>query len=213
MKDETRKKISESKKGSIPWNKGKKGLQVAWNKGKPRTWYSSGDFKKGHKSLNKGIKMSEEQKLRLNMKGLEKGRGWMRGKHHTKETREKISKILRGSIPWNKNKKQLQTTGDKNPNWKGGVTSIHNQIRHSLEYEEWRKKVFERDLYTCQCCGQIGGKLNADHIKPFSLYPELRLELSNGRTLCENCHNEIGWCLFKESNPRKNLKNNYGNTI
>ena len=30
--EETKKKISQSKKGSIPWNKGKKGLQVAWNK-------------------------------------------------------------------------------------------------------------------------------------------------------------------------------------
>lgn len=29
----TKEKISESKMGSIPWNKGKKGLQKAWNKG------------------------------------------------------------------------------------------------------------------------------------------------------------------------------------
>lgn len=32
--EETRKKISESLKGHIPWNKGKRGLQVSCNKGK-----------------------------------------------------------------------------------------------------------------------------------------------------------------------------------
>ena len=31
--EETRKKISEGRMGIEPWNKGKKGLQVAWNKG------------------------------------------------------------------------------------------------------------------------------------------------------------------------------------
>ena len=32
--EETKLKISKAKKGKTPWNKGKKGLQVAWNKGK-----------------------------------------------------------------------------------------------------------------------------------------------------------------------------------
>lgn len=36
-------------------------------------------------------------------------------------------------------------------------------------------------------CGKRGGKLVADHIKPFFLYPELRFEISNGRTICKDC--------------------------
>ena len=62
------------------------------------------------------------------------------------------------------------------------------RIRNSHEYQEWRACVFERDHYTCQNCGQIGGTINAHHIKSFKDYPELRLEVSNGITLCLKCH-------------------------
>lgn len=72
--------------------------------------------------------------------------------------------------------------------WKGGITPMNAAIRNSLEYEDWRKAVFERDNYTCQICYQVGGYLHVDHIKPFALFPELRFELSNGRTLCVSCH-------------------------
>lgn len=78
--------------------------------------------------------------------------------------------------------------GIKNPNWKGGTTAKHILIRTSARYKKWRKQIFERDNYTCVLCGQHGGKLNVDHIKEFSRYPELVFELSNGRTLCEKCH-------------------------
>lgn len=69
-----------------------------------------------------------------------------------------------------------------------GRTTSNERARKSSEYKSWRQSVFERDNYTCQNCDKRGGLLNADHIKPFALFPELRTELSNGRTLCVECH-------------------------
>ena len=94
----------------------------------------------------------------------------------------------KGQIGWSRSLKRPEMSGNKHPMWKGGITPINFAIRNSLAYEDWRKSVFERDNYTCIKCGLIGGKLNADHIKPFALFPELRFELSNGQTLCEDCH-------------------------
>ena len=73
---------------------------------------------------------------------------------------------------------------------KNGFTKhqLDRLARYSPEAEKWRKTIFERDNYTCQFCKVRGNKLEADHIKPFAYFPELRFELSNGRTLCRRCH-------------------------
>ncbi len=60
--------------------------------------------------------------------------------------------------------------------------------RYSPEAKSWRIAVFERDDYTCQICKVRGNYLEADHIKPFAYFPELRYDLTNGRTLCRPCH-------------------------
>src|SRR3990172_5173629 len=76
------------------------------------------------------------------------------------------------------------TLGEK----RGWITPINTLIRNSIKYSNWRKAVFERDDYTCQMCGKSGIKLHADHIKSFAFHKELRFDISNGRTLCVECH-------------------------
>ena len=63
--------------------------------------------------------------------------------------------------------------------------------RECKEYKEWRLSVFERDNFTCVSCGQVGGTLNAHHIKEYAKYPQFRYSLENGVTLCEKCHRKI----------------------
>lgn len=76
-------------------------------------------------------------------------------------------------------------------NWKGGVSSENRLQRSSSEYLRWRREVLTRDLFTCQICGKQSTNLEAHHIKKFSEYPELRLEVENGVTLCKRCHRQL----------------------
>ena len=87
--------------------------------------------------------------------------------------------------------------GPANHLWRGGITAQVMKVRGSVEIKEWRRAVFERDSYTCSCCGRRGGNLHADHILPFSICEELRFDVDNGRTLCAACHRVYGACVFK----------------
>lgn len=129
----------------------------------------STEFKKGRKSPRfwLGKKMSDEHKKKLSL------------------AHKKL--FSQGYVQWNTGLKGY-SGGESHYNWKGGTTAINDKIRHSIEYKLWRTAVFERDNFTCVWCGEKGGKLNADHIKKFADYPELRFAIDNGRTLCEPCH-------------------------
>lgn len=70
-------------------------------------------------------------------------------------------------------------------------TESDGRDRNSAEYRLWRLSVYERDGFTCQSCNERGGKLNAHHIKPWATNPDLRFDVSNGVTLCEDCHRKL----------------------
>lgn len=81
-------------------------------------------------------------------------------------------------------------SGEDNPNWRGGLTSLICKLRTSKRYQEWRKAVFARDYYKCQDCGTRHKFLHAHHIVPLSEDLTKALDLNNGLTLCIDCHQE-----------------------
>lgn len=88
-----------------------------------------------------------------------------------------------------------------------GRHSGKTSIKQSHEYKVWRKSVFEKNCYTCQVCKQRGGELQADHIKPQSIFPELRFDLNNGRTLCRPCHLKTDTWGIRATNDKSKTTN------
>lgn len=91
---------------------------------------------------------------------------------------------------------KCRAEGNKNPE----ITDQERITRrHYQEYRDWRGKVFERDNYTCQCCGRKRRYLNAHHIYNYADHKSLRIDGSNGITLCKDCH-----CDFHRIYGRRN---------
>jgi len=175
--------------------------------------------------FQKGKKHSEEHKRKISES--EKGR---KRNPLTKVTKEKVSNGLKKYYKENevspetrklisekakkmwedkdmteRNKKvALSKIGEKNPNWKGGVS--FKRIRNDVESRLWREAVFARDNWTCQKCGERGGKLNAHHIFNFAEYPELRLAIDNGITFCDKCHKKFHKKYGTKNNTREQLE-------
>ena len=82
----------------------------------------------------------------------------------------------------------LSVRGENSPNWNGGNSKERSLLKGRNEYRSWRTAVYERDNFTCQRCGKTGGSLEADHILSWSVFPDFRYELWNGKTLCKPCH-------------------------
>lgn len=60
------------------------------------------------------------------------------------------------------------SNGAGNTNWKGGKLTLSQIIRQCDKNRRLVASVLKRDKYTCQKCGQVGGDLEVDHIKPFA---------------------------------------------
>ena len=169
-----------------------------------------GQFVKGEKrgfyvAGMKGKKHSEITKEKMRIKAT--------GKKHNIETIQKLKEKLKGRKVWNKGLKGKQkkkggyifSFGEKNPNWKGGISSEREKMRGSIEFRLWRKSVFERDNFTCQKYNIKGGNLCAHHINNFADFPELRFAIDNGITLSEKAHKEFHKKYRKKNNTKEQL--------
>lgn len=183
------------------------------------------EFEKGHIAWNEGIPRSEETKRKIGE--ANKGKQPRLGKKLSEETKLKISKAHKGI--GEKFKKCCEVCGkgfyvvrsrlrrrfcsricagkikEEQSNWKGGITPLRHSIRTNFKSRQWRSDIFTRDNFTCQECGQVGGKLRAHHRKDFSLilqkYEITTLEealdceelwnINNGVTLCKKCHKKL----------------------
>jgi len=129
------------------------------------------------------------------VKGLKTGRGWNKGmskkngdelsygKPRKQETKDKISAKLKGRIITEEARKKISEA--HKALWdKIGRTE---KVIRGWKSTKWKKEIYKQDDYRCKKCGS-NDSIFAHHILSWKDYPELRFELSNGITLCFECH-------------------------
>ena len=172
------------------------------------SWQCYTEFQKGKPTWNKGLKLkplTDEHKRKIsescNKNEKIKETQFKKGHKRAEESIEKQKETIRKEDSFSGTKNGMYgRVGSLNPNWKGGSNDTRKLYYNSIPYKNWRKKVFARDNYICQICGDITGKgkiLHAHHIKSYSLYPAIRLAVSNGVTLCNKCHTLVHSNKFK----------------
>ena len=176
LTEKTKRKISESLKGRIPWNKGKTGLQV----------YSE-ETKQKMSNSAKGHKVSEITKKKISEAN--------KGKHLSKKHKEKIRIALKGrkrppfSEEWKRNLSKSHKR-EKCVFWKGGISFKP----YGLEFNNNLKEVIRsRDKRKCFICEitELGNKekLSVHHID----YDKKNNDPKNLISLCRNCHRKTNY--------------------
>ena len=171
------------------WQKENK---IGFQKGHPG-YKNKTSFPKGHKPWNKGKEIGKPAWLKF--QHLKQFHGMNKGRRMSLSQRKKMSRDRVG-------KPLFKNRGEKHWNWKGGTRNLRKNIMELYMYRFWRHMVYERSDWTCEHCGIKGGKLHADHIKPFhqiitdnkiTTVQEAKMcaelwDVFNGRTLCVSCH-------------------------
>jgi len=108
---EARQKMSLSRKGSVPWNKGKVGVQVSANKGKTL----SEETKQKIRNANLGKKQSAETiaKRSAKLKGAKRSEEFIKkitGRKHSQESIEKMKLAQQGKIISEETKAKISAT-------------------------------------------------------------------------------------------------------
>ena len=100
--------------------------------------------------------------------------------------------------------------GESHPSWNPNLTQEERELNDSRtsnrEYKLWRKSVFNRDNYTCQISGQIGGELRCHHLNGYNWDTEHRLDINNGITLSKEIHDLFHSIYGKGNNTKEQFE-------
>jgi hypothetical protein len=120
----------------------------------------------------------------------------MLGKHHSEETKRKLSVKASVPKPYLRGEKNgmYGRSGERNPRWIDGSSGERQRAYASAEWRALRRIVRGRDGHRCQTCGveKYGSReLHLHHIKPWAGNPEHRFDPDNIITLCAGCHRSV----------------------
>ena len=166
---------------------------------------------RGHTSWNKGRKETRLKVLQTLSESHKGQVSFMTGKKHSLKTREKMSESHKGVKLSKEAKEKLSKLykGSKCRFWKGGIAKQNRtermNVMSSIEYHLWREAVFARDNWTCKKTDQKGGELVAHHINNFSDFPEFRTSIENGVTLSKKSHIEFHKLYGRKNNTKEQL--------
>ena len=157
-----------------------------WKNAKYCSWTCSGKSKVGKPGGMRGKKHKLET--------IEK----IRSNRHTEEAKRKVGLASKGNKyrlgtkqteEW-KRKNGERMRGERNPRWikDRTIAMEKHRLRGTQEWTTWRSAVFERDMYTCQECGDSGVYLEPHHITPLKVDIKKVFDVNNGITLCRPCH-------------------------
>lgn len=107
------------------------------------------------------------------------------------ENRKKL--IAKMQTKQYRRKCRIVKLGTKNPNYNPNLTDEererNNKDKRDDGYKFWRRKVYERDLFTCQITGEKSkGNIVAHHLDGYDWCEEKRFDVSNGITLRIDIH-------------------------
>lgn len=184
--EETKQKLSKAHIGKKHTEKTKQKMKgrIPWNKGKTNV-YSKETIKK----ISNGAKGNQN----------------MLGKHHSNETKRKLSQSHTGKKLSEEHKKAIALSntggkrseetklkmsqaqlGEKHPNWKGGISFEPYSTSFT---KTLKKEIKKRDNYKCQNCGKTNKKFHIHHID----YNKQNCDKSNLITLCNSCHSKTNF--------------------
>jgi len=187
-----RKMLSEKRKGKIPWNKGKKGVQKNIN--------ISG-LEKGH-GWNKGIKTGKF--IICTVCGKEK---YIKTNHYNNSSTKRFFCGIKC--------KNIFLRLENSPLWRGGKSfepydkTFNNQFKRAIR---------KRDNQVCMLCGihreKLKRALDVHHIN----YDKLMSIPQNCISLCQSCHvktnhNREHWTKFLQSILTEKYSYNYSETL